>query len=329
MKNMKSFVASVCALAGLCGWGVEPEQGARADRIPAALVVTNHAGDEFKNSLPSLYSLLTATLNGGRFAITNPNDLFSSGLPESSALRIADSCDVPVLLTASIDDFSQQDFGELASQLAVTLTLAAKDAEKGTTLHACTVTADSPKVTPENLKRNRKRISNDLIRGLLRRASEEFLAGVRDVKLPKPVGLVEVAFACNVPGAVIRLDGLARGTPPLVVKAKPGVHLVEVVYPHNISFKEEIRIQDKAAFDVVLKENEEGRKLRQEDVLFANTMERMMKSGETDDACRTIVAKGYGKYLENSFHHIEGMPQVFSPVKIEGVDRVLPVVNQK
>ncbi len=318
MKVQKLFFVGACLL-GACMSFAQTSSSvtvASAEKIPTALIVQNHVGEDFKGPIASLYSLLTASLSREVFSIMNPNDAFSAGLPESSALRIADSCGLPVLITVSVDDFSQQDFGEIASQLTMTLSVAAKDAATGATLHANTTTATSPKVTPENLKRNRARVHNDLVKSAVRRAATEFLAGAKGVTLPKPVEMFDVTFTCNIPGASIRIDGLARGTPPMTTKVKPGVHTVEVFYPFNLSFKEEMNIRERTAFNVVLTESPEGRELRQQDVLFANTMERMMKVGETDDAVRIIEAKGYGRYLENSFQRIEGMPEIIGAPEV-------------
>ena len=72
------------------------------------------------------------------------------------------------------------------------------------------------------------------------------------------------------------------------------------------------KLQEGTTFMVVLRENEEGRKIRKEDTHFDALMDRIEKSGATDDQVRLLRARGYGEYLSSSYTRLNGMPQVLS-----------------
>ena len=132
------------------------------------------------------------------------------------------------------------------------------------------------------------------------------------------IKLIEVAFGCNFPGADVSIDGVSYGTAgtigeaPLKVKVSDGLHNVKISYPYTTPFEVRAKLQEGTTFMVVLRENEEGRKIRKEDKHFDALMDRIEKSGATDDQVRLLRARGYGEYLSSSYTRIKGMPQVLS-----------------
>jgi hypothetical protein len=201
----------------------------------------------------------------------------------------------------------------------MTLTLSAKRLPKGANVAAVTVTETSRNVTPEILSQNAEAIYSELVRSLVAKASSQFLAKCEQVRWRDvALKLVEVAFGCNFPGADVSIDGVSYGTagtigqPPLKVKVSDGLHNIKISYPYTIPFEVRAKLQEGTTFIAVLSLNEEGRRIRKEDKYFDTLMDRIEKSGATDDQVRLIRARGYGKYLESSYTRIHGMPQVLS-----------------
>lgn len=116
----------------------------------------------------------------------------------------------------------------------------------------------------------------------------------------------------NVAGANVRIDGVSYGTAgpkPRAFAVSKGLHNLEVAYPGLIGFKDVVKIQAETTFDIRLAPTAEGNAMRKKDALFAATMDRIEKSGATDDLVRELVAKGYARYLSVSHTQIEGMPR--------------------
>ncbi len=300
------------------------------DPVDALLVVQNHASDEFRKPLSTLGDRLSAALSGDLFNIIDPNDAIGDGqnrgpwgenMPLSSATRLAENLDAQALVTAAVDETTVVGFGAPARVQAarMTLTLSAKRLPKGANVAAVTVTETSRKMTPERLEQNADSVYSELVDRLVEKAAAEFLAKCGRVAwsgvVPKTV---EVAFGCNFPGADVSIDGVSYGTagpvgePPLRVRVGDGIHNLKISYPYTLPFEVRARFQEGTTFMVVLRENDEGRHIRQEDRYFDALMDRIEASGATDDAVRMIRARGYGRYLSSSYTRIEGMPRILS-----------------
>lgn len=301
-----------------------------AEPIDAVLIVQNHASDEYQKPLSNLGDAISAELSQELFNIIDPNDVigeqqnrgpWGENMPLSSATRLAENLEAQVLITAAVGETSIISYGSPAKVNAVKmrLTLSAKRIPKGANVASVTVTEVSRQYTPSMLSQNADSIYYDLVENLVAKASKEFLAKCEKVAWKDmKIKLIEVAFGCNFPGADVSIDGVSYGTAgtigeaPLKVKVSDGLHNVKISYPYTTPFEVRAKLQDGTTFMVVLRENEEGRKIRKEDKHFDLLMDRIEKSGATDDEARLLRAKGYGNYLSSSYTRIEGMPEVLS-----------------
>lgn len=301
-----------------------------SEPIDAVLIVQNHASDEYQKPLSNLGDAISAELSQELFNIIDPNDVigdqqnrgpWGENMPLSSATRLAENLEAQVLITAAVGETSIISYGSPAKANAVKmrLTLSAKRIPKGANVASVTVTEVSRKFTPSMLSQNADSIYYDLVENLVAKASKEFLAKCETVAWKDmKIKLIEVAFGCNFPGADVSIDGVSYGTAgtigeaPLKVKVSDGLHNVKISYPYTTPFEVRAKLQEGTTFMVVLRENEEGRKIRKEDKHFDALMDRIEKSGATDDQVRLLRARGYGEYLSSSYTRLNGMPQVLS-----------------
>ena len=320
---MKRMLAILTALSVLSA------SPALAEPVDAVLIVQNHASDEFQKPLSKLGDRLSAALSGEMFNIIDPNDAigddqnrgpWGENMPISAATRLAENLEAQVLVTAAVEEASVVGSGVPArvQQARMKLTLAAKRVPKGATVAAVTVGEETRKMTAGALSQNADSVYSGLVDRLVAKASAEFLAKCSGVAWSETPKTIEVAFGCNCPGANVEIDGISCGTagtigqPPLRVKVSGGLHNLKISIPCMIPFEVRAKFQEGTTFMVVLRENEEGRRIRKEDRYFDTLMDRIEQSGATDDAVRMIRARGYGKYLAGSWTRIEGMPQVLS-----------------
>lgn len=322
MKHSYAIIFAISMLA--CAMRAQEEP------IDALLIVQNHVSDEFQKPLSDLGDRLSGALSGGMFNIIDPNDVvgddqnrgpWGEKMPLSSATRLAENLDAQALVTAAINEASVVNYGvpPKAKAVRMTLTISAKKLPKGATVASVTVTETSRKMTVGTLSQNEDVAYSELVGNLVAKASAQFLAKGRTVAW-KDVALktVEVAFGCNFPGADVSIDGVSYGTAgtigqaPLKVKVSDGLHNLRISYPYTDPFEVRAKLQEGTTFMVVLRENEEGRRIRKEDAHFDALIDRIYKSGATDDEVRLLRARGYGKYLESSYTRIHGMPKVLS-----------------
>ena len=300
---------------------------ANAASVKTLLVVQNHVSEEFKRPLSSLAARLSAALSGDMFSIIDPADAIGDSqnvkpsgesMPLSSATRLAENCGADALITASIDEMSVESFGNPVrfQRLRATMTLQAKRLPDGEATRGVTVTVAGDKRQVSQFSANKDALYSDLITKLIAASKSEFLSAAEKVAWTKAeVRPVEVAFACNYAGADVSIDGVSYGTAgiagqaPLKVKVTPGVHNLKVSYPFTIDYSVRAKFVDGSTYLIELRENAEGRELRKRDTYFAALMDRIAKSGATDDEVRLIKAKGYGAYLAASHTRIAGMPQ--------------------
>lgn len=302
---------------------------ALAEPIDALLVVQYRVPPASRKPLASLGGRLAMALSGDVFNIIDPSDAIGTnqnreqwgeGMPESSATRLAESLEARALVTAEVGEVGEVAIaGGRVLQPRMTLTLAAKRLPKGATVAAVTVPVSGDKTTREDLEANRDAVYAVLMERLVKQASADFLEECRRVAWNDGGGdAVEVAFGCNFPGADVAVDGVSLGTagtvgePPLRARVAPGLHNLTVSYPYTEPYKVLAKFQEGTTFMVVLKETGEGRRIRREDRHFDVLMGRIEESGATDDAVRTIRARGYGRYLESSHTRIEGIPTVLT-----------------
>lgn len=327
---MKHFLLPLFALTALA---LSPASAA-ARPVRAVLVVQNHADDEFSKPLSNIGSRLRAKLAGPRFAVIDPNDRVGTAqnrgpdgepLPPSSAVNLALANEGELLITASIDEASVDTIGTPGPRqrqfAQMTLTLSAIQLPLGQSVIAETFTAKSDSVPTEMLSARADALYNQAIQRLVDGTAKKFLAACEaadawaDVTVPD---YVTVGFGCNMPGANVLLDGLSRGTAGtpggsvLQVRTWRGIHHVRFESDYMRPFETEALLEDGTSFLTVLREDEEGRRIRKEDHHFDILMSRIEKSGATDDDVRLLRAEGYNRYLSASYTRLEGMPQVLS-----------------
>lgn len=307
-----------------------PAAVSEGPRTKAVLVIQNHTGaEETPFALSTLGDWLQTALGAGSFAVINPHDAIGTeqntgpwgeAMPESSAVRLAENLEAPVLLTASVTSARVREIGgtDPGVQAVLEFTLSAKTVPGGDGLASVTASARSKKDSSP-LAFNRKatniwsEVAKEVAFSAAKALQEEYAkAGA----VPPPAGeTVRVAFSANVPGANVRIDGVSYGTAGPEARAfsvTKGLHNLEVAYPGLVGFKDVVKIQEETTFEIHLALTAEGEAARKKDALFASTMDRMEKSGATDDLVRELVAKGYGQYLTTSHTRIEGMPRSVS-----------------
>ena len=318
-KIVTSFVALFLVVSSVT---------AVATPVKALLVVQNHASEEFKRPLSNLADRLSAALSGDVFNVIDPADVIGDTqnttpagekMPQSSALRLAELCNAEAIITASIDEMSVESFGNPVrlQRLRATLSLQAKQVPDGAAMKGVTVSVEGEKRQVAQFKANENMLYSQLVSKLVAAAKGQFLEEASKIVWVKnDVAGVEVAFACNYPGADVSIDGVSYGTAgvvgqaPLKVKVTPGVHNLKVSYPFTVDYVVRANFVDGSTYMINLQENDEGRIRRRSDAHYAALMERIEKSGATDDEVRLIKAKGYGAYLAASHTRIAGMPKV-------------------
>lgn len=316
------------SVAGVEVW-TEENPAPSGPKTKAVLIVQNHTGHETTPfALSTLGDWLQTALNASDFAVVNPHDVIGTEqntspwgekMPESSATRLAENLDAPVLITASVTSVRVREIGGTSPgwQAILGVTLAAKAVPGGESLASVTSTARSKKEASELAFRQKaentwsevaKAATSSAAKALRSQYEKAVKSGFPGLKT------VQVAFSANVAGANVRIDGISFGTvggTPKSMAVTKGVHNLEVAYPGLVGFKDVARIQENATFAIVLALTPEGEAARKKDQLFAALMDRMEKSGATDDLVRELTAKGYNHYLQTSFTQlqVQGMPQ--------------------
>ena len=315
----------ICAcLAVACGFALSA-----AEPVKAVLVVQNHVtSGRLTRPLTDLAPLLSEALSSsGVLRIVNPSDMVGTTqnrgqagerLPESSSVRLAENCGAWLLVTASVNGMSVKSFGQpvLVKQLSARVTLEAKCVPGGESLGGTTFTVLSPKKTPADFEENLDNVYEELTDELCHMAAESFLPKIRDaIHPPAAAQKVAVGFGCNVAGASVEIDGIARGTAgvgggaPLRVEVSQGLHHLTVRYPFMIPYEVTAMFSEPSTFNIVLALTEEGRMRAQNEDRFRTLLSRLAKSGAVDDAVRQELAKGQKAYLTASYSRIRGMPQ--------------------
>lgn len=302
-----------------------------AEPIKAVLVVKNDVSSEFQKPLSPIQTKFSANLSGEMFSIINPKDSLGenqnrnsygeSKSVEDNVKALAEHLDAPIYIVASIADASIESkegryYSKYTARMGVTLE--AKSTATGATI--CSIDISEEEVASgKDSKANSSSIYNKLLSKVVHTASTNFLSECKDYEFKfEEIKLIEVAFGCNFPGADVSIDGVSYGTAgtigeaPLKVKVSDGLHNVKISYPYTTPFEVRAKLQEGTTFMVVLRENEEGRKIRKEDTHFDALMDRIEKSGATDDQVRLLRARGYGEYLSSSYTRLNGMPQVLS-----------------
>lgn len=310
-------------------------------RTKAVLIVQNHTGAAMPFTLSTLGDWLQTALGTGPFSVINPHDAIGTEqnvgpwgekMPESSATRLAESLDAPVLLTASVTSARAREIGgtDPGMQAVLEFTLSAKAASSGVGMASVTAAARSrPESSALAFDRKAANTWNEVAKEAAFSAANALAAEYEKVG-GVPVAAAEtvpVAFVANVAGANVRIDGVSYGTVgngPRTLAVSKGLHNLEVAYPGFEGFKDLVKIQGETTFEIRLALTSEGNAMRKKDALFDATMDRMEKSGATDDLVRELVARGYAQYLTTSHMQIEGVPQSVTLLNSSGSALGLP-----
>ena len=312
----------------------------------AVLVVQNHTGAEgAPQALSTLRDWLQTALTGGPFAVIEPQDTIGSEqntgswgeqMPASSATRLAELLDAPVVLTASVTSARVREIGgtDPGWQAVLEMTLTAKNAATGEAIASVNATARSKK---ERSSLAFERKGENTWAEVVKEASYTAAKKIRDALPPdwepsRVPGLLAVAFSANVAGANVRVDGVSHGTigsEPVLIKLSPGLHNLEIAYPGLVGFKDRVKIREGITFAVTLGLTPEGAVARRRDALFGQLMDRLEKSGATDDLVRELVARGYAQYLTASHAQLDGMPQSLVLENSPGAVLGLPAVGME
>lgn len=319
MKFAKSATLAIAAsLAFTLIAGAEPTK--------ALLIVQNHTAVKDAAVMTAMGDLVASALDNGTLEIINPNDVvgttqnvgpWGEKMPEASAVRLAEACEAPVLLTAAITDCARRNAGHpaVASSWAVTWVIAAKRVPGGETICAITAPYVGRKHTAKVFDAESRSILDATLRDSVSAAAGRFLAKAKNAKFkPGAIQKLQVCFVANVPGADVKIDGMSVGTAstelsePTKVMVSKGLHNLEISYPYMEPYKVTARFDEPSTFAVNLCESAEGRRMRMEDAQFDAMIKRMLDGGATDDEVKRIRARGYANCLSASSFKIEGMP---------------------
>lgn len=322
---MKRILASLAACAAAVSAAAAP--------VDAVLVVQKHVAEEFKPALSGLGDELAAALSGPVFNVIDPNNVVGSvqnrgpwgeDMPAASATRLAEACMGDMLIVASVTGCRVRETGSPAIVKSAEMKLAVQALKlpSGAAVAGVTEKVSSGNMTPAQFEANRETVFEDLKSALAEKAARSFLAACGNADLPSfAANYVSVAFGCYWPGASVEIDGIARGTAgtfgeaPLVLKTTEGLHNLKVSIPGDdlmLPFEQQVSFEGGTTFAVVLHESAKGRAVRREETYFAALVDRLEKSGATDDEVRVLRAKGYAAYLSHSFTRIKGMPKVLA-----------------
>ena len=288
----------------------------------ATLVVQNHVkNDEYKDNLLGLADYIAADLADLGFQCVIPENMIgvnqnkspsgedvsgSSAVGQSQALGT--DCLVTVSLrSVSVNSGGTEQMPTYAPSIRMTLNIV--NNLTGATVTGHNVTAQLPAAwgTGEGV---------DWFDPLLESAASACASAIAEKVKGRTVAtdarLATVTFACDVSGADVKIDGFAYGTAPVAVTIPVGVHEVEVAYPFCVPYKARANVQDGQRYNVSLQLTELGRARYKDMTLFAETVDRIRKTGATDDYVRRVLADGQGDFLKDSHFHWDGAIQTLT-----------------
>ncbi|MFA4945215.1 MAG: serine/threonine-protein kinase, partial [Lentisphaeria bacterium] len=292
----------------------------------AALLVQSRAANLAAEAVESLTANLAASLTAKGFAVIDPaftakqlksRSVTDEELGAASALRLAQLLNADYLIVASLRSLSAETRtftdpadGRRRSAATTTLRLALTvlDTDRGATLYGDTVSVAERTATLPNLEIQ----GNDLLPRLLDAAADKVAgnvaASVQRIAAATPAAatLVEARVTCNIEGATIAVDGAVAGSAPATLRLRPGLHRVWVSHPWCAPWDKTVNITAGQALAVTLLLTDEGIRKFKDLEGFKLAMERLRKSGETDDAVRRALAEGQSEMLKQSHIRFDG-----------------------
>ena len=257
-----------------------------------ALVVQNHTSDAPTLPLAAFADTLTSRLSGGTFRVVNPHNVIGVNqnrtakgeeMPEVSAQEIARKTGADGVVTASIQEFTDEDIGvpAIAHTLKVRIALNLADAATGEAVCGVDGVEFSKNYTAEKVKSDTATLYEGLMHLAAAKAAEKFLAKAATVEWnPGVVKLLNVFFGCNVLGADVQIDGQSYGTCPAQIALTPGSHSLLISYPpYYYDFKcRAIFNQEGQTYKVVLQLTPDGEAQRHRGLEYDAKLVELNKS---------------------------------------------------
>lgn len=299
----KLFVWSACALSMFA---------ALAAPRKVALVVQNHTSDAPTLPMAAFADTLSSRLSGDVLRVVNPHNVIGVNqnrtakgeeMPEASAQEIARMTGADGAVTASIEEFTGEDIGvpAVAHTLKVRIAMNLVDVATGETVCGVDGVEFSKNYTAEKMKSDTATLYEGLMHLAAAKASEKLLAKLRASEWnPVAAEIAHVNFTCNIQGADVKIDGVAFGTVPAMVEVSKGVHNLLVEYPFCVPYATKAFFTDGQTYNIVLQLDATGRERFKSEALFAETLDRIRKTGATDDYVRRTLADGTSQFWKNS-----------------------------
>lgn len=299
--------------------------------IVANLIVQNHVQDpRYRDNLLGLADYLAAELADRGIRCIIPENAMGvnqnkgqggEDLTGSSAKGQSQAAGAECFVTASIRSFTTRRQGVPPQQIVVPvmrMSLNVADSATAVTGAGENVTVELAPVTLQNYEMNAEDFYQTVLEAAAAQCAAKIEPKVRSRRIATTPTLATVEFTCNVAGADVRIDGFAYGTAPVAVRLPAGVHDVEVLYPFCVPYRARANVQDGQRYNVNLELSEMGRARYKDMTLFAETVDRIRKTGATDDYVRRVVADGQGEFLKASHFRWDGAIQTLT-VEREGV----------
>lgn len=303
--------------------------------LVANLIVQNHVQDKrYHDSLLGLADYLAAELADRGIRCILPDNAMGENqnrgpdgedLSGSSAKGQSQALGAPLFLTASVRSVTTRRRGTPPAQVVVPvlrMTLNASDSATAAVGAGENVTIELPPQTVQNFEMNDEDFYQAVLEGAASACAEKLAAKARSRQIATQADLATVQFTCDVAGADVRIDGFAYGTAPLAVRIPVGVHEVEVTYPFCIPYKARANVQDGQRYNIALQLTELGRARYKDMALFAEIIDRIRKTGATDDYVRRVLADGQSDFLKDSHFRWDGAVQTLT-IERPGADPVV------
>ena len=308
-----------------------------------ALVVQDHTSGKYPVPLEALADTLTARLTGAGLTVVNPannigveQNRTAAGepMPLASAVELANQLRTDGVITASVQSFAVDSIGvpAVANVVKTRIALNLADGATGATVCGAAGRDFSRNYTAEQMEADGDSLREDFLHEAAEACAQRFLDAYAGTEWAETApSKVTVFFGCNVLGADIQVDGLARGTCPMELSVTPGIHNVRVAYPpyYYDYARQALFDTDGQTFAVVLQITPEGEEQRERQRLYDEAVadgldtraergelfekqlalaDAMLKrynlSGATDDYVRRTIAKGTSLYWQNSFGRV-------------------------
>ena len=277
-----------------------------------ALVVQNHTSDAPTLPMAAFADTLASRLSGSTIRIVNPHNVIGvnqnrsatgEAMPEASAQEIGRMLGADGVVTAAIQEFTGEDIGvpAVAHTLKVRLALNLADAATGETVCGVDGVEFSKNYTAEKVNSGTATLYEGLMHAAAAKGAEKLLAKVAASGwTPAKADVAHVNFTCNIQGADVKIDGVAMGTVPAMIEVPKGVHNLVVEYPFCVPYATKAFFSDGQTYNIVLQLDATGRERFKSEALFAETLDRIRKTGATDDYVRRTLADGTAQYWKNS-----------------------------